>query len=196
MSALIAYRGVGKVFPGVVALDGVSFSVAGGEVRALMGENGAGKSTLLKILAGEHRPDSGGLLVEGRPVAFAGPRDSQAAGIAIIHQELHLAPDLSVTENLLLGMMPTRFGIIDRRAALYQFTIDRHLFAGAHAKSVADANEVQVTSSSVPSARTRRAVFGAKSSRARMAPEVCSRARSSRTWPSRTRTVITAAASK
>jgi len=117
MSALIAYQGVGKVFPGVVALDGVSFSVADGEVRALMGENGAGKSTLLKILAGEHRPDSGGLLVEGRPVAFASPRDSQAAGIAIIHQELHLAPDLSVTENLLLGMMPTRFGVIDAHAA-------------------------------------------------------------------------------
>ena len=117
MSALIAYAQVGKVFPGVVALDGVSFSVAGGEVRALMGENGAGKSTLLKILAGEYRPDSGGLLVEGQPVTFAGPRDSQAAGIAIIHQELHLAPDLSVTENLLLGMMPTRMGIIDRRAA-------------------------------------------------------------------------------
>ncbi|WP_019832121.1 L-arabinose ABC transporter ATP-binding protein AraG [Sphingomonas sp. PR090111-T3T-6A] len=117
MSALIAYNGVGKVFPGVVALDGVSFSVAGGEVRALMGENGAGKSTLLKILAGEYRPDSGGLVVEGQPVAFASPRDSQSAGIAIIHQELHLAPDLSVTENLLLGMMPTRMGIIDRRAA-------------------------------------------------------------------------------
>ena len=117
MSALIAYAQVGKVFPGVVALDGVSFSVAGGEVRALMGENGAGKSTLLKILAGEYRPDSGGLLVEGQPVTFTGPRDSQAAGIAIIHQELHLAPDLSVTENLLLGMMPTRMGIIDRRAA-------------------------------------------------------------------------------
>jgi L-arabinose transport system ATP-binding protein len=117
MSALIAYEGVGKVFPGVVALDGVSFSVAGGEVRALMGENGAGKSTLLKILAGEYRPDSGRLVVEGQPVAFAGPRDSQAAGIAIIHQELHLAADLTVTENLLLGMMPTRMGIIDRRAA-------------------------------------------------------------------------------
>jgi L-arabinose transport system ATP-binding protein len=117
MSALIAYQGVGKVFPGVVALDGVSFSVAGGEVRALMGENGAGKSTLLKILAGEYRPDSGCLIVDGQPVAFASPRDSQAAGIAIIHQELHLAPDLSVTENLLLGRMPTRMGIIDRRAA-------------------------------------------------------------------------------
>src|ERR1700761_4348936 len=110
MSSLIAYAGVGKRFPGVVALDDVSFSVAAGEVRALMGENGAGKSTLLKILAGEYRPDSGGLLVDGAPQTFASPRDSQGAGIAIIHQELHLAPDLSVAENLLLGMMPTRGG--------------------------------------------------------------------------------------
>ena len=117
MTALLAYQGVGKTFPGVVALDGVSFSVASGEVRALMGENGAGKSTLLKILAGEYRPDSGRLLVDGAPVAFTGPRDSQAAGIAIIHQELHLAPDLTVTENLLLGMMPSRAGFIDRKAA-------------------------------------------------------------------------------
>ncbi len=117
MTALLAYQGVGKTFPGVVALDGVSFSVAGGEVRALMGENGAGKSTLLKILAGEYRPDSGRLQVDGAQVAFTGPRDSQAAGIAIIHQELHLAPDLTVTENLLLGMMPSRAGFIDRKAA-------------------------------------------------------------------------------
>jgi L-arabinose transport system ATP-binding protein len=117
MTALLAYQGVGKTFPGVVALDGMSFSVARGEVRALMGENGAGKSTLLKILAGEYRPDSGRLLVDGAPIAFTGPRDSQAAGIAIIHQELHLAPDLTVTENLLLGMMPSRAGFIDRKAA-------------------------------------------------------------------------------
>ena len=117
MTALLAYQGVGKTFPGVIALDGVSFSVTSGEVRALMGENGAGKSTLLKILAGEYRPDSGRLLVDGAPVAFTGPRDSQAAGIAIIHQELHLAPDLTVTENLLLGMMPSRAGFIDRKAA-------------------------------------------------------------------------------
>jgi L-arabinose transport system ATP-binding protein len=117
MTVRLSYDGVGKRFPGVIALDGVSFSVAAGEVRALMGENGAGKSTLLKILAGEYRPDSGGLTVDGQPVAFASPRDSQGAGIAIIHQELQLAPDLSVAENLLLGMMPTRGGLLDKRAA-------------------------------------------------------------------------------
>jgi L-arabinose transport system ATP-binding protein len=117
MTALLGFDRVGKRFPGVVALDDVSFSVGAGEVRALMGENGAGKSTLLKILAGEYRPDGGGLLIDGAPMAFAGPRDSQAAGVAIIHQELHLAPDLTVTENLLLGRMPARGGFIDRRAA-------------------------------------------------------------------------------
>ena len=117
MSALLAYAGVGKRFPGVVALDDVSFSVAAGEVRALMGENGAGKSTLLKILAGEYRPDSGTLVMDGASIAFATPRDSQSAGIAIIHQELHLVPDLTVTENLLLGRMPGRGGFVDRAAA-------------------------------------------------------------------------------
>jgi L-arabinose transport system ATP-binding protein len=120
MTALLAYDRVGKRFPGVVALDEVSFAVAPGEVRALMGENGAGKSTLLKILAGEYRPDSGGLLIDGAPLAFASPRDSQAAGVAIIHQELHLAPDLTVTENLLLGRMPSRGGFIDRKEARRQ----------------------------------------------------------------------------
>ncbi|AGH49664.1 L-arabinose transporter ATP-binding protein [Sphingomonas sp. MM-1] len=113
---LLAYEGVGKRFPGVVALDAVSFSVRAGEVRALMGENGAGKSTLLKILAGEHRPDSGAIAIGGEDRIFVSPRDSQAAGIAIIHQELHLAPDMSVAENLLLGTFPACAGFIRRGA--------------------------------------------------------------------------------
>jgi L-arabinose transport system ATP-binding protein len=114
--ALLSYAGVGKTFPGVVALADVSFSVRPGEIRALMGENGAGKSTLLKILAGEYRPDSGALIVDGQARAFASPRDSAAAGVAIIHQELHLVPDLSVAENLLLGGFPGRGGFLDRKA--------------------------------------------------------------------------------
>jgi L-arabinose transport system ATP-binding protein len=116
MTPLIAFRNVGKTFPGVVALDGVSFAIAAGEVRALVGENGAGKSTLLKILAGHHPPDSGTILIDGIPRRFATPRDSQNAGIAIIHQELQLFPDLSVAENLMLGMLPARGGLLDRRA--------------------------------------------------------------------------------
>jgi L-arabinose transport system ATP-binding protein len=114
--ALLSYEGVGKTFPGVVALAEVGFSVAAGEIRALMGENGAGKSTLLKILAGEYRPDSGTLRIDSEACVFASPRDSAAAGVAIIHQELHLAPDLSVAENLMLGGFPGRGGFVDRKA--------------------------------------------------------------------------------
>ncbi|TKD51834.1 L-arabinose ABC transporter ATP-binding protein AraG [Sphingomonas baiyangensis] len=116
MTALLEYRGVGKRFPGVVALDDVCFAVRGGEVRALIGENGAGKSTLLKILGGQYRPDSGTLAVAGEARSFASPRESQDAGIAIIHQELQLAPELSVAENLLLGALPRRHGLLDRIA--------------------------------------------------------------------------------
>lgn len=113
---ILQFTDIGKVFPGVVALADVSMDLGRGEIRALMGENGAGKSTLLKILAGEYRPDSGALTVNGRAVAFNGPRDSAGAGIAIIHQELHLAPDMSVADNLLLGAYPGRLGLVDGRA--------------------------------------------------------------------------------
>lgn len=115
MSAIV-FDGIGKTFPGVVALDAVSFAVYPGEVRALMGENGAGKSTLLKILGGEYRPDCGTLSVGDGPCVFAGPRESRSAGIAIIHQELQLAPNLSVAENLTLGEMPRRGLLLDRSA--------------------------------------------------------------------------------
>lgn len=120
MRPALSFRGVGKVFPGVVALNDVSFEVAPGEVRALIGENGAGKSTLLKILAGQYAPDSGSLLIDGTPRRFGSPRESQEAGIAIIHQELQLFPDLSVTENLLMGMTPRHGPFVDRRAMRQQ----------------------------------------------------------------------------
>jgi L-arabinose transport system ATP-binding protein len=94
----------------------VSFAVAAGEVRALIGENGAGKSTLLKIMAGQYAPDSGELRIDGVAQRFTSPRDSQNAGIAIIHQELQLFPQLSVAENLMLGMLPARAGFVDRAA--------------------------------------------------------------------------------
>ncbi|WP_267433488.1 L-arabinose ABC transporter ATP-binding protein AraG [Sphingomonas sp. GM_Shp_1] len=113
MSERLRFDHVGKRFPGVVALDDISFTVAAGEVRALIGENGAGKSTLLKILSGQYRPDAGTLAVDGRPCAFHRPRDAQDAGIAIIHQELQLVPDLSVAENLMLGTLPARGGWVD-----------------------------------------------------------------------------------
>lgn len=113
---MLELLGIGKRFPGVVALDDVSLAVAAGEVRGLMGENGAGKSTLLKILSGEYAPDAGEIRIDGRVVRFGGPRDAAEAGIAIIHQELHLAPHLSVAENITLGAMPSRAGLLDRKA--------------------------------------------------------------------------------
>jgi ribose transport system ATP-binding protein len=103
-----------KTFPGVRALDGVSLSVMPGEVHALMGENGAGKSTLMKVLGGIHQPDDGAIYVEGRKVVMAGPLEAKAKGIVFIHQELSLATELSVAENIYLGELPRRsFGRVD-----------------------------------------------------------------------------------
>ncbi len=117
MSAMLQFDNIGKVFPGVKALDGISFSVESGQVHGLLGENGAGKSTLLKILGGEYQPDSGTLLLEGRAQRFASAADSIGAGIAVIHQELQYVPDLTVAENLLLGHLPNAFGWVRRKEA-------------------------------------------------------------------------------
>ncbi|MFE1441401.1 sugar ABC transporter ATP-binding protein [Streptomyces sp. NPDC058739] len=107
-------RGVGKRFPGVIALDDVSFTLRAGETHALVGENGAGKSTLIKVLTGVHRPDSGELLLSGRPVRFTRPAEAQAAGISTIYQEVNLVPLMSVARNIFLGREPkNRFGLID-----------------------------------------------------------------------------------
>ncbi|MGU3401223.1 ATP-binding cassette domain-containing protein [Brucellaceae bacterium D45D] len=109
----IELRGIGKIFPGVKALDGVSFSISAGEVVALAGENGAGKSTLVKCISGVHRPDEGQLFIDGKAVAFNSPND--AAGISVIHQHFSLSPDLSVAENLFVGREPrNRLGFLDR----------------------------------------------------------------------------------
>jgi L-arabinose transport system ATP-binding protein len=113
---LLKFENIGKSFPGVVALNDVSFSVEGGEIRALMGENGAGKSTLLKVLSGEFAPDSGAVEIGGLRAAFGGPRAAMNSGIAIIHQELQLAPEMSVEENLLLGGFPSRGPFVDGAA--------------------------------------------------------------------------------
>ncbi len=111
---LLSLTGISKGFPGVQALSDVSFSLAAGEVHALMGENGAGKSTLIKILCGVQPPDSGKILIDGKPVTVGSPVEARALGIAPVHQELHLEPYLSVAENIFLGCQPrTRFGTID-----------------------------------------------------------------------------------
>ena len=96
-------RGITKSFAGNSVLAGVSLRAAAGEVHALVGENGAGKSTLMKILAGVHRPDGGEILIEGRPVHLSRPADALAHGVAMIYQELSLAPHLTVAENICLG---------------------------------------------------------------------------------------------
>ncbi|MFJ1826292.1 sugar ABC transporter ATP-binding protein [Streptomyces sp. NPDC088178] len=107
-------RSVSKRFPGVVALDSVSFALRAGETHALVGENGAGKSTLIKVLTGVHRPDEGELRLSGRPVAFARPFEAQQAGISTIYQEVNLVPLMSVARNIFLGREPkNRLGLID-----------------------------------------------------------------------------------
>jgi L-arabinose transport system ATP-binding protein len=113
----LGFEGVSKSFPGVRALENVSFTVRAGSVHALMGENGAGKSTLLKVLSGVHPPTSGRLLLNGEPLRLATPAAAIAAGIAVIYQELHLVPHLTVAENLFLGHLPASLGVI-RRGAL------------------------------------------------------------------------------
>ena len=106
MNPLISVKKLNKSFPGVRALHDVQFELLSGEVHALMGENGAGKSTLMKILAGVYTRDSGDMLVEGQSVEFSGPREAQALGIGIIHQELQLMNHLSVAQNIFIGREP------------------------------------------------------------------------------------------
>ncbi|MFK4446935.1 L-arabinose transport system ATP-binding protein [Caballeronia udeis] len=103
-------------FPGVLALDSVSLGVRTGEVHGLMGENGAGKSTLLKVLSGVNSTSGGSLSLDGVEQQFTTTKAAIEAGIAIIYQELHLVPELTVAENLMLGAMPSRFGVLDEKA--------------------------------------------------------------------------------
>jgi len=103
-------------FPGVKALDSVSFRMFPGEVHSLMGENGAGKSTLIKALTGVYSIDSGTIRLAGAPLVISGPAQAQAAGISTVYQEVNLLPNLSVAENIMLGREPRRFGVIDWRA--------------------------------------------------------------------------------
>ena len=107
-------RAITKSFPGVRALDGVTFGLARGEVHALVGENGAGKSTLMKVLGGvyPHGTYGGEIVIEGAEQRFAGVRDSEAAGVAVIFQELSLVKEMTVGENIFLGREPRRFGVV------------------------------------------------------------------------------------
>ncbi len=114
LPAAVEFRGVSKSFPGQLAVDDVSFSVLPGEIHGLVGENGAGKTTLIKILAGNHHPDSGSILLEGTTVQIEHPDDATRLGIGVIHQEPALFPTLSIAENLAIGtrFQTSRFGVV------------------------------------------------------------------------------------
>ncbi len=127
----LSFSGITKSFPGVKALEDVSFDAHGGSVHALCGENGAGKSTLLKILSGVYQADSGTMRLDGKGLAFQAPIEAIHAGIAVIYQELHLVPEMSVAENIYLGHLPCGGGFVKRselreaaRAMLAQVGVD------------------------------------------------------------------------
>ncbi len=114
MSVAVELRNVSKRFPGVQALDNVSFEVCSGEVHALLGENGAGKSTLIKVLTGAYQPDAGEIVLNGQPVQIPDTQTGQKLGIVAIYQELSLCPDLTVAENIFLGHQPRNaLGLVD-----------------------------------------------------------------------------------
>ena len=105
---------ISKSFGGVQALRGVDFSLRAGEIHGLVGENGAGKSTLMKIIAGVHHDFQGTMKLDGKPVRFRSARDALDAGVGMVHQELSIVPDLTVAENVFLGVQPvTSFGTVD-----------------------------------------------------------------------------------
>ena len=106
MSSLLRMTGIVKTFPGVQALQNVDFEVNVGEVHALMGENGAGKSTLLKVLTGVYPAEAGEIQFEGRKIAPRSPQDATRIGISAVYQELNLAPNLSIAENIVIGREP------------------------------------------------------------------------------------------
>lgn len=115
MPAFLEFSNISKEFPGVRALDSVSFSVNCGEIVAFLGENGAGKSTLLKILNGDFPPSDGQVLIEGKPVEFASPNEAIGAGVSVIYQERQLAPYMTVAENIFMGDLPTVGGFVNYR---------------------------------------------------------------------------------
>jgi len=156
-------RGINKSFAGNPVLADVSLSARAGEVHALVGENGAGKSTLMKILAGVYQPDAGTIAIDGQEVSFARPSDALKNGIAMIYQELSLAPELTVAENIFLGREPlsfARFGVVNhhemnaRATGMlkeYGFKIDSRTLV--RRLSAADRQLVEITRATVEAKR-------------------------------------------
>ena len=136
---VLEMRNIAKTFGNFHALKGVDLTVFPGEIHALMGENGAGKSTLMKILAGAYTASSGDILIDGQPFHIKGPKDALAAGITLIYQEMQLAPNLTVAENIFLGSELSRGGLVQRkeRAAQAQAVIDRPGHEADHRRATA-----------------------------------------------------------
>jgi ribose transport system ATP-binding protein len=149
---LLRLEHITKQFPGVKALDDVSFDLRPSEVHVLLGENGAGKSTLMKVLAGVYPADSGRIVLNGQPVQIHSPRQARAQGISIIYQEFNLVPDLSVAQNIFLGREPrTALGLVDRKAQASRaktfldfLNADIDVFARVHSLGVAQQQLVEV----------------------------------------------------
>ena len=114
---VLELRGITKEFPGVLANDHVDFDLRRGEVHALLGENGAGKSTLMSILYGLYTPDSGEILMNGKPVAIHSPKNAIELGIGMVHQHFMLIPVMTVTENIVLANEPVHAGFPARRVS-------------------------------------------------------------------------------
>ncbi len=124
-SNYLQFDGICKNFPGVKALDGITFGARKGSVHGLIGENGAGKSTLLKILSGAYQPSSGSILINNKDVKFANASAAIAAGVAVIYQELQLVPELSIAENIFLGHLPAnRCGWVDKKELIKRAMVE------------------------------------------------------------------------
>ena len=120
MDCLLRMEGISKVFPGVKALDNVNIDIYAGEVHALIGENGAGKSTLMKVLNGIYQPDGGKIFVKGKEVTIDNPHKAQELGISIVFQEFNLCDHISIANNIFIGRMKTRHGVVDDKWLYHQ----------------------------------------------------------------------------
>ncbi|WP_440981590.1 sugar ABC transporter ATP-binding protein [Shinella sumterensis] len=115
-SAKLVMRSISKRFGGIAALEQAGLEVRAGEAHALMGANGAGKSTMMNVLGGVVRPDHGQILIDGEVVSFASPIQAKQKGVSFVHQELNMLPSMTVAENVMIDAMPTRGGLVDRKA--------------------------------------------------------------------------------
>jgi len=148
---VLACTGMTKRFGAVTALEDVDFTLKRGEVRALLGKNGAGKSTLVNLISGSLQPDNGEIALLGQPVNWNGPRDAQAGGIAVVHQEFSLVPGLTVAENITMGRWPKRLGFVrgsklqaSAERALALLGVDIPLFAEVGKLSLAEQQIVEI----------------------------------------------------